>query len=233
MAYEKVEVNATGRGCDKAALKQVETSGGLSAKGYIPVMAIGDEVIRESSVCVQRVADLAGAALRPDDAELAATLIKLCNALPKQTSSREIDELLRKCDEAVSTRAFLAGATLSVADVNLLPFVQRVEEDIPADATHLRRSTRARATPAFSEDGRPVVVVVVVTLPSFLRCSYTASTASSLTVNGKMPRCRSVLKILLAASLVEREHEPDLEHLGGPQHVAAHRLAAHRRDKAP
>ena len=151
--YEKVEVNVYGRGgFDKAALKQVETSGGLSAKGYIPVMAIGDEVIRESSVCVQRVADLAGAALRPDDAELAATLIKLCNALPKQTSSREIDALLRKCDEAVSTRAFLAGATLSVADVNLLPFLQRVEDDIPADATHLRGyMARARATPAFSK----------------------------------------------------------------------------------
>ena len=153
VAYEKVEVNLYGRGgFDKAALKQVETSGGLSAKGYIPVMAIGDEVIRESSVCVQRVADLAGAALRPDDAELAATLIALCNALPKQTSSREIDELLRKCDEAVSTRAFLAGATLSVADVNLLPFLQRVEDDIPADATHLRGyMARARATPAFSK----------------------------------------------------------------------------------
>ena len=94
----------------------------------------------------------AGAALRPDDAELAATLIKLCNALPKQTSSREIDALLRKCDEAVSTRAFLAGATLSVADVNLLPFLQRVEDDIPADATHLRGyMARARATPAFSK----------------------------------------------------------------------------------
>ena len=153
MAYEKVEVNLYGRGgFDKAALKQVETSGGLSAKGYIPVMAVGDEVIRESSVCVQRVADLAGAALRPDDAELAATLIKLCNALPKQTSSREIDALLRKCDDAVSTRAFLAGATLSVADVNLLPFLQRVEDDIPADATHLRGyMARARATPAFSK----------------------------------------------------------------------------------
>ena len=127
----------------------METSGGLSAKGYIPVMAIGDEVIRESSVCVQRVADLAGAALRPDDAELAATLIKSCNALPKQTSSREIDALLRKCDDAVSTRAFLAGATLSVADVNLLPFLQRVEDDIPADATHLRGyMARARRRPS-------------------------------------------------------------------------------------
>ena len=51
---------------------------------------------------------------------------------------RRIDALLRKCDDAVSTRAFLAGATLSVADVNLLPFLQRVEDDIPADATHLR-----------------------------------------------------------------------------------------------
>ena len=153
VAYEKVEVNLYGRGgFDKAALKQVETSGGLSAKGYIPVMAVGDEVIRESSVCVQRVADLAGAALRPDDAELAATLIKLCNALPKQTSSREIDALLRKCDDAVSTRAFLAGATLSVADVNLLPFLQRVEDDIPADAMHLRGyMARVRATPAFSK----------------------------------------------------------------------------------
>ena len=153
VAYEKVEVNLYGRGgFDKSALKQVEKSGGLSAKGYIPVMAIGDEVIRESSVCVQRVADLAGAALRPDDAELAATLITMCNALPKQTSSREIDALLRKCDDAVSTRAFLAGATLSVADVNLLPFLQRVEDDIPADATHLRGyMARARATPAFSK----------------------------------------------------------------------------------
>ena len=145
-------MNLYGRGgFDKAALKKVETAGGLSAKGYIPVMAVGDDVIRESSVCVQRVADLAGAALQPDDAELAKTLIALCNALPKQTSSREIDALLRKCDDAVSTRAFLAGATLSVADVNLLPFLQRVEDDIPADATHLQGyMKRARANTAFS-----------------------------------------------------------------------------------
>ena len=36
----------------------VEKAGGLSAKGYIPVMKIDDEVIRESSLLVQRVAEM-------------------------------------------------------------------------------------------------------------------------------------------------------------------------------
>merc|ERR1719491_1144428 len=59
LPFEKVEVNLYGQGgFDKSALKKVEANGGLSPKGYIPVMSIDTEVIRESSVLVERVASL-------------------------------------------------------------------------------------------------------------------------------------------------------------------------------
>ena len=37
---------------------EVEAAGGLRPKGYIPVLAVGDQVLRESSDCVDRVAAL-------------------------------------------------------------------------------------------------------------------------------------------------------------------------------
>ena len=73
------QVNLYGSGgFDKSALKKVEVAGGLSAKGYIPVMSIGDEVIRESSVLVERVAKLSAStkgatSLVPEQPELSAS----------------------------------------------------------------------------------------------------------------------------------------------------------------
>ena len=53
---------------------------------------------------------------------------------------------------AVLRGAFLAGATFSIADACLLPFLQRVEDEIPASATHLKGyMARAHATPAFAK----------------------------------------------------------------------------------
>ena len=46
----------------------------------------------------------------------------------------------------------LAGDTFSIADANLLPFLQRVEPDFPSDAKHARAyMDRARKLPAFSK----------------------------------------------------------------------------------
>lgn len=159
--FEKVEVNLYGSGgFDKTQLRKVEAAGGLSPKGYIPVMQIGDEVVRESSVLVERVAQLsattAGAtSLAPDDMSAAELLVSLCNALPKSTRSKELDELLRKCDAAVAVAGadgFLAGSTFSIADACLLPFLQRVEDAMPSDATHLRGyMQRAHKLPAFAK----------------------------------------------------------------------------------
>ena len=158
MPYERVDVNLYGSGgFDKNALKKIEAAGGLQPKGYIPVMLMGDTVIRESSVCVERVAELstqqAGAtSLAPEMVEQAQLLIAACNALPKQTSSRELDALLKKCDAACANSAFLAGERFSIADACLLPFLQRVEDGIPRDATHLRAyMDRAHVLPAFSK----------------------------------------------------------------------------------
>ena len=53
--FERVDVNLYGSGgFDKRALKQVEERGGLlPPKGYIPVLAIGDDLFRESDHCVR------------------------------------------------------------------------------------------------------------------------------------------------------------------------------------
>ena len=159
LPFEKQDVNLYGSGgFDKSALKRVEAAGGLKPpKGYIPVLSIGDEVIRESSVCVERVAALstqaAGAtSLVPEDAALAAELVNACNALPKETASRELDALMRKCDAACARSTYLAGDAFSIADCCLLPFLQRVEQQIPSDATHLRAYMRkAHSTMAFEK----------------------------------------------------------------------------------
>ena len=157
LPFEKVDVNLYGSGgFDKSALKKVEAAGGLSPKGYIPVMSIGEEVIRESSVLVERVATLSeqvdgAVSLAPDDPQLATELVAACNALPKRTSSSELTELMRKADAACAGSLHLAGERFSIADACLLPFLQRVESDIPTDARHLRAyMARARHVPAFS-----------------------------------------------------------------------------------
>ncbi len=159
--FEKVDVNLYGSGgFDKARLKKVEEAGGLSPKGYIPVMRIDDEVIRESSVLVERIADLSeelsGAiSLAPENAEAAQALVQLCNTLPKCERSRELDVLLHKANEAIAAsggEGFLAGKTFSTADACLLPFFQRVEDTIPSDATHLRAyMERAHKQTAFAK----------------------------------------------------------------------------------
>ena len=90
-------MNLYGRGgFDKSQLRRVESEGGLRPKGYIPVMAIGDEVIRESSTCVERVAALSATApgavsLEPEDPQLARELIRLCDTLPKAPQSAALD----------------------------------------------------------------------------------------------------------------------------------------------
>ena len=159
--FSKIDVNLYGSGgFDKLQLNKVEAAGGLPPKGYIPVMSIGDEVIRESSVLVERVSQLSlevpgATSLAPDDAEIATSLVKLCNALPKTSSSRELDELMRSCDAAVAAsgdNGFLAGKSVSIADCCLLPFLQRVEDTIPRDAKHLKRyMERVHKLPAFAK----------------------------------------------------------------------------------
>merc|ERR1712107_765290 len=97
-------------------------------------------------------AEVKGAAtLLPEQQEVANELVSLCNALPKSPRSRQLDELIRKADTACSKTTYLAGENFSVADACLLPFLQRVEDDIPSSATHLRSyMTRVHELPAFS-----------------------------------------------------------------------------------
>ena len=90
--------------------------------------------------------------LVPDKPAVADALIAACNALPKTTRSREIDALFKKADDACASSTFLAGERFSIADACLLPFLQRVEDDIPSSATHLRAyMERAHKLPAFSK----------------------------------------------------------------------------------
>ena len=53
LQHDKVEVDLYGsKGFTKKDLKAVETQAGLSPKGYIPVLSIDDETLRESTACV-------------------------------------------------------------------------------------------------------------------------------------------------------------------------------------
>mmetsp|Transcript_66956 Transcript_66956/g.119020 ORF Transcript_66956/g.119020 Transcript_66956/m.119020 type:complete len:260 (+) Transcript_66956:31-810(+) len=158
MPYEKVGVNLYGSGgFDKSELKKVESSGGLKPKGYIPVMSIDDEVIRESSVLVDRVAELSAevsgaTSLLPEKPDVARELIRMCNSLPTSTSSFELSALLKKADKLLGESTFLAGETFSVADACLLPFFQRIEENFPGGATNLQSyMDRMKQQPAFSK----------------------------------------------------------------------------------
>ena len=107
-------------GFDKSQLKKVEAAGGLNPpKGYIPVVAIGDEVIRESSVLVERVAQLseetAGAkSLVPERPEHAEELVRMCNALPKSERSRQLDEMVRCVDERCASSTLAPSAATAV-----------------------------------------------------------------------------------------------------------------------
>ena len=120
-------------------------------------MRIGSEVIRESSVCVEREATLSSSlqgvhSLTPEQPALADELVAACNALPKSSSSVQLDEMLRRADSALSEHAFLAGEQFSIADACLLPFIQRVEsEGLPSGTSHLSAYyDRCMKLPAFS-----------------------------------------------------------------------------------
>ena len=168
--FEKVDVNLYGSGgFDKSKLKDVEKGGGLSPKGYIPVMAIGDEVIRESSVCVERVAALSSSlqgaqSLTPERPALADELVAACNALPKSSSSRQLDDLLKRADSALSEHSFLAGEQFSVADACLLPFIRGVGGIAFRHQSSERLLRPLHEAAGLREDGGLLVVVVVVGL---------------------------------------------------------------------
>ena len=164
--YERQDVNLYGSGgFDKRALKQVEERGGLlPPKGYIPVLAVGHDVFRESDLCVEQVAALPGENLTPQDAERAAKLIALCNG-PLNTEGRSVvqsggrrsaalDGLLREVSAACEESTFLAGDSFSTADACLLPFLWRIEKElsIPEDCQPLRDYIeRAKKLPCFAK----------------------------------------------------------------------------------
>eukprot|EP00629_Pelagomonadales_sp_RCC1024_P012571 CAMPEP_0119295438 /NCGR_PEP_ID=MMETSP1329-20130426/49742_1 /TAXON_ID=114041 /ORGANISM="Genus nov. species nov., Strain RCC1024" /LENGTH=183 /DNA_ID=CAMNT_0007296351 /DNA_START=143 /DNA_END=691 /DNA_ORIENTATION=- len=131
LPYEKVEVDLYGSsGFAKSDLKQVEAAAGLSPKGYVPVLRVGDDVLRESTVCVDRIAALADA-LAPSDAAAAAWAIAHCDgplATEGQSSvfagamSPGLERALRDLDARIAGD-YLAGNALSTADAVCLPFL--------------------------------------------------------------------------------------------------------------
>lgn len=148
--HEKVEVDLYGsNGFTKKDLKAVEAKAGLSPKGYIPVLALDDETIRESTACVERIGALAPEKLAPSDAAAAAWAVAYCDGpitragkgavFSGQASTPELERALRDLDARL-THDFVAGDTLSTADCVLLPFLFRIrkELEIPADTSRLR-----------------------------------------------------------------------------------------------
>lgn len=165
--FVRQDVNLYGSGgFDKHALKQVEERGGLEPpKGYIPVLAIGNDLSRESDHCVQQVEALpGGTSLAPQDPERAARLIALCNGplnregkvcvQSGQRSSVALDALLREVSSACAESTHLAGDRFSTTDACLLPFLWRIEQELafPDDCQPLREYlARAIALPCFAK----------------------------------------------------------------------------------
>ena len=162
LQHDKVEVDLYGsRGFTKTDLKAVETQAGLSPKGYIPVLSIDDETLRESTACVERVGALAPEKLAPSDTDAAAWAVAHCDGpitragkdavFSGQSSTPELERALRDLDAKLEGRDYIAG-DFSTADCVLLPFLFRIrkELEIPADASRLRGYLdRAFAHPSF------------------------------------------------------------------------------------
>ena len=162
LPHDKVEVDLYGsKGFTKTDLKAVETQAGLSPKGYIPVLSIDDETLRESTACVERVGALAPEKLAPSDTDAAAWAVAHCDGpitragkdavFSGQSSTPELERALRDLDAKLEGRDYIAG-DFSTADCVLLPFLFRIrkELEIPADASRLRGYLdRAFAHPSF------------------------------------------------------------------------------------
>ena len=162
LQHDKVEVDLYGsKGFTKKDLKAVETQAGLSPKGYIPVLSIDDETLRESTACVERVGALAPEKLAPGDAAAAAWAVAHCDGpitregkdavFSGQSSTPELERALRDLDAKLEGRDYIAG-DFSTADCVLLPFLYRIrkELEIPVDALWLRGYLdRAFAHPSF------------------------------------------------------------------------------------
>jgi hypothetical protein len=73
----------------------------IATSPKIKLYTIDDEVIRESSVLVERVAALSGevtsaTSLLPEQPAQADELIAMCNGLPKTDRSKQLDEMIRR-----------------------------------------------------------------------------------------------------------------------------------------
>ena len=162
LQHDKVEVDLYGsRGFTKKDLKAVEAAAGLSPKGYIPVLSIDDETLRESAACVERIGALTPEKLAPGHMDAAAWAVAHCDGpitragkdavFSGQASTPELERALREIDARL-TRDYIAGDAFSTADCVLLPFLFRIrkELEIPADASRLLGYLdRAFAHPSF------------------------------------------------------------------------------------
>ena len=145
---KKVEVNLYGAsGFTKARLKSVEASHFSDPKGYVPVLEVGDELVRESISIVDRAADLDDR-LKPKDEEAAATAIALCETLAREGralvqnggSRAKVRDCLATLDASLEASDYLAGPSLSTADAILFPFLWRIDQtygDLTGDFKHL------------------------------------------------------------------------------------------------
>ena len=80
LQHDKVEVDLYGsKGFTKKDLKAVEMQAGLSPKGYIPVLSVDDETLRESTACVERIGALTPEKLSPTDTDAAAWAVAHCD----------------------------------------------------------------------------------------------------------------------------------------------------------
>ena len=89
LPHDRVEVDLYGsKGFTKKDLKAVEAAAGLAPKGYIPVLSVDDETLRESTKCVERIGALAPDKLAPGDAAAAAWAGAHCDGRGVRSSDR-------------------------------------------------------------------------------------------------------------------------------------------------
>ena len=148
LEYASVEVNLYGSGgFSKNQLKAVEASGGLDAKGYIPILRTGkDDVLRESIAIVDRIAAV-DTTLQPADPFRAAQAVAACGRIEKEgkrlvlegarSTSAKLQNALAEIDGMLVEDPYLAGPALSTADAILFPFLWRLDEHFKLDLPHL------------------------------------------------------------------------------------------------
>lgn len=134
-SYEVVEVNLYGAtGFTKAQLKKVEVGFGKKAKGLVPVLKMGDQLVQESMEVLRVIAEHFPHLQSCGEAK---DMEAICDDIAREGKrlvlsgkrrSDELDACLQKLDRVLESSDYLGGGEhLTTVDCCLLPFLMRID----------------------------------------------------------------------------------------------------------